>query len=206
MNPIHMPHSFFDPSSRYNRLRSACDPREKLLGYFDWLRYQREHGQQQSTPLRPAARGGPICIRLDDPLRHVGWELMEYSKGAQDLEREFFVECQLREEARLLPGTRCRVLLMDASVLERLRESLAAEGCRLDVNDEYAIRQLFTEECLENSFEVCRILAALPELEEHVIRDGQLSATRVVPFGSPNIPPDTWILVVYEPPPAAGER
>ncbi|HEY7308555.1 MAG TPA: hypothetical protein VH643_04235 [Gemmataceae bacterium] len=204
MSHIHLPHSFFDPSSRYNRLRSCCDPDEKLLGYFDWLRYEREQGRPQPAPLPNAARGGPICIRLDDPLRHVGWEHMDYPQGVEELEGRFYVEFQLRQEDHLSRMPRCRILLMDANVLKRLREGLAAEGRRLEWNDEDAIRQLFTEEFLENSFEVCRVLSALPDLEGNITEDGSCLAQKVVPFRSPNIAPGTWILVVYEPPAAAG--
>jgi hypothetical protein len=205
MSEFHLPHAIFDPASRYNRFRRVCDPHEKLLGYFDWLAHKKKQQADLPAPWLEtspdlAARAGPLVIRLDNVAKPVAAEVEVPEGGVLGGSYEVFFRLQKMED-RPASETPCRVLLLEPDTLGLLRENLASEGRQLPRNEEKAIRMLLSEDCLETSLEAARVLAALPELEGSTDKDGEGSARAEIPFGCPNAPPGTWIVVVYDPPP-----
>ncbi len=149
MSDIHLPHTIFDPSSRYNRLRLACDPREKLVGFFDWLDYKNKRGIAPSVPYGELAASGPVVIRLDDIDKPVP-AYVEIPEG-DELPDRYEVRFELEKiEDRPAGEIPCRVLLLEAETFKRLRKNLAAEGRPLPEDDEEAIRRLLREDFLES--------------------------------------------------------
>jgi hypothetical protein len=201
MHSIHLPHIIFDPASQYNRMRRACDPHEKLVGFFDWLDHMKKRGVAPPIQVKKmVAALGPLVIRLDNIDKHVQ-AYVEVPRG-DILPARYEVRFQLPKTDWPPPETPCRVFLLEPETFNRLRENLAAENRPLpDDDDEEAIRLLLREDFLENSAEATRVLSALPELNGTVGAEGQGSASAEVPFGCPNVPKGTHIIVVYERPP-----
>ena len=161
-----------------------------------------KRGVGSPVQYQEAAATGPLVIRLDNVDKPVK-AYVEVPAGDK-LPARYEVHFELeKKEDRPARETPCRVLLLEPDTFERLRENLAAEGRPLpDDDDEEAIRLLLREDFLESSAEAARVLSALPELEGSIDRDGKGSASAEVPFGRPNVPKGTHIIVVYELPPA----
>ncbi len=71
MNRSTSDHAFFDETSLYMRLRARFLPEEKLRGYFQWVREQREQAAAGALLRELVAAGSSVVVRLDAPDRPV---------------------------------------------------------------------------------------------------------------------------------------
>src|ERR1043165_4456071 len=151
------------------------------------------------------AAPAPLVIRLDDVNKYVEAEVM-YPLSPK-LTGAYEVRFELPKEDWPKRETPCRILLLAPETLDILRKSLTSEGRQLPQDDdETTMRGLFSNEWLENSPAVARVLSALPALEGTIDTKGRGKARDEVPSGLPNAPKRTWLIVVSDPPPPPGRE
>lgn len=215
-------HPIFDPASMYNRLRRPFQPQEKLKGFFHWRRLQAERVIRPAsiadclaasdrfpvkagiaTPAAAAAAPNPtpphtsvfVCESLD------GQPVLRKPASAAVIELRIRRSIREQQPDRLtidvnkLPhrNVPCRVFLIEAGVVEHLREACLGLAAK---DDPEVLERAFADECLGKDLEVARILSAVPDLDGEVNRYGYVHIEAQVPAGTPGLDDRVFVVLV----------
>lgn len=174
-------HALFDPGSKYNRLRAAVRPADKLRGYFHWLSAQpaappepggagRVRGAAPMLLAAPAARaaGRRLVLRLDEPDEVVAAAVKPAVVPAEGGGKQLELTVELHDHIPPYPVA-CRAFFIEPAVLSRLTtlDKSFADRPPLTV-----LQTVFRPEWVGYNLEAARILSALPEMDGTVDQDG----------------------------------
>jgi hypothetical protein len=191
-----MRHPIFDPRSRYSRLRRMVERRERLRGYFVWLRSRSEsanhdasrsgfHRDFESNCIVLLARSWEIQPIQD--CRALCWIEVSPIDGGGDI---------LRFAAAGLPANaRCRAFIIERSAIDGLRWAEGSENVASDVE---AIRQSFDAEAVRGNASTQRILSALPAIDAETDDSGRVSVALTLPDRFPGFPLGTQMLLIVD--------
>jgi hypothetical protein len=114
----------FDPASALNRLRACTRPEDKLRGYFHWLGFRKERGDEPPRPWQSGGKPSFLVFRAGAPEKPLSADL-EIALLPDGGERQLAFHFRLRH-SRDYPRQEvaCRVYLLDEAVLDRLGKRL----------------------------------------------------------------------------------
>jgi len=202
MEPMNLKwaHALFDNRSRFSRLVAARPRLEVVEEFFGGLKARKKR-EGPTFRLAAASPGEAVlCLRAKSPLEAVEGISILVSQGDTLVDGKFMVIVE-----GLAEGTRVQAYIVTRWALEAIRKAVRF----ISSDDHEALRQLFQHELLETSFELRRILSAMPSLEGEAraipvpVGEPKKIKCRLearVPAKSPNLAKDTFLVVVLDDP------
>jgi hypothetical protein len=207
-----IPHPFFDPLSRYNRLRATATPEARVWAYFsppsqavvEPDKQVRGDHESWEAPMQmaassdsDAARERWLAIRLEG-LNEVREVRAEFAVP-ESLRPPFFIKVKLlnsEDHPKDKPAL-ARLLILDQRPLDNLRSWCREERKQVPEKDRDLILQALSEAMLDGTMAVPAIFSGLPDIVGQMKTDGTVRFEATLPCNARAIAKDAWLLCVY---------